>query len=89
VTPLTQPPVHPSGATETDLNEAINSIIAQRLRKLQGLKAYLKRAMPCYLGCGNRMATVPQEMDSESYRSPNTRLTRQQSIVIGGHIWFT
>lgn len=35
------------------------------------------------------MATVPQEMDSESYRSPITRLTTQQSIVIGGHIVHT
>lgn len=74
---------------DQDLHDALDSIIRRRLLKLQGLKAYLKHAMPCQWGfSAGRMVTVPQEMDSDTYRSPTTRLTAQQSIVVGKGLQF-
>lgn len=79
-----QEPLPEMGVTEAELREAVDAVIRRRSMKLQGLKAYLKRVMPCQWGfSGGSMATVPEEMDSDSYRSPTTRLTMQQSIVIG------
>jgi hypothetical protein len=70
--------------TEAELHDALDALIRKRLAKLEGLKAYLKRAMLClaFVG-GSSLATMPLEMDSDTYRSPPTRLSAQQSIVIG------
>lgn len=72
------------------LNEVIDAIITRRLRKLEGLRAYLRRFLVSY-GAQTNASTAfyvaSTESPSDTLRSPVTRLSTQQSFLIGKLTW--
>jgi hypothetical protein len=68
------------------LEEVLEAIITRRLRKLEGLRAYLRNHMKAFrLSGGSRGAFyVASTTDTAStLRSPVTRLSMQQSFLVG------
>jgi DNA topoisomerase IB len=68
------------------LQEVLEAIITRRLRKLEGLRAYLRSHMKAFrLSGGTRSAFyVASTTDTAStLRSPVTRLNTQQSFLVG------
>jgi hypothetical protein len=68
------------------LEEVLEAVITRRLRKLEGLRAYLRNHMKAFrLSGGTRSAFyVASSTDTAStLRSPVTRLNTQQSFLVG------
>jgi hypothetical protein len=65
----------------------VMSIIHRRLTKLEGLRSYLRRVgFGCCAGSAQKQAvmSVDQTMAAtETIRSPVTKLSTQQSVVVG------
>lgn len=75
---------------ETDhkrsLNEVVESVVGRRLRKLEGLRAYLRSYMPGRRMLGTGTGTVYADTNdkaSDTYRTPITKLTQQQAHLKG------
>lgn len=66
------------------LREITDAIVGRRLRKLEGLRAYLRRFV---VGCGRpkggEVHAEDVEGGGESFRSPVSRLDSQQTLLIG------
>jgi hypothetical protein len=68
------------------LTEVIESVLARRLRKLEGLRAYLRSYMPVRRLLGTGAGTVfadTNDRASDTYRTPITKLTQQQAHLKG------
>lgn len=70
------------------LGEVLKSVINRRMRKLEGLRAYLRSYMPgrrlLATGTGLVYANTGDKA-SNTYQSPITKLTRQQVYLKGTH----
>lgn len=66
-------------ADTRSLSEIATCVINSRLSKLEGLRAHSRS---CFLG-RRTLKTVPEGDDGDFVRSPITRLSTQQSLVIG------
>lgn len=68
------------------LIEVVASVISRRVRKLEGLRAYLRSYMPgrrlLATGTGRVYADTGDKA-SDTYRSPITKLTQQQMYLKG------
>jgi hypothetical protein len=68
------------------LGEVVKSVVTRRVRKLEGLRAYLRSYMPgkrlLSTGTGSVYADT-NDQASDTYRSPITKLTQQQTYLKG------
>jgi hypothetical protein len=67
------------------LKEVIDAIVTRRLRKLEGLRAYLRRFLGSHGTSTSSTAfrVASTDTSGETLRSPVTRLSAQQSFLIG------
>lgn len=80
------------GSYEDDgrpLNEVIDAIITRRLRKLEGLRAYLRHFLSygAQTNASTAFYVASTESPSDTLRSPVTRLSTQQNFLIGKITW--
>lgn len=72
---------------ERSIDDMVISIIHRRLTKLEGLRSYLRRVgFGCCNGSAQKQAVVVVDqtmLTAETIRSPVTKLSTQQSVVVG------
>ena len=84
--------VTPPPAPERTTKQLVESVITRRLRRLEGLRAYLKSKYAAF----NRAETVHSEGTgtslSDSLKKPLNKLSDQQNLLIGrcllSRVWF-
>jgi hypothetical protein len=78
------PQVVSDDGDERSLEQITEAIVGRRLRKLEGLRAYLRRfVVGCGRSKGGEVHAEDVEGGGESFRSPVSRLDSQQTFLIG------